>query len=372
MKKVTILVFNNFTHDNRVLREGLSLKNAGYEVQVVALHEGDLPKKELKEGLKIHRLSLISRKLPKSIFFQIFKWMELFLLIAKHYRKTDFFHVCDVLPLPMAVWTKRLFNSSIKIVYDAHELEFQKNTSSKRYGQLIAWLEAKHLRAADAMITVTDLIAELYKEHYNIKKPNVIHNFPYKQTLGHQDKFRHKFGIRPDQKILLYQGVIAPNRGCEQLIEAFKDMPDQFVLVLLGYGSLWDSIKAMSSEMNNVFMHEAVGRKELLKHTASADYGIYSIINTNQSHDYALGNKIFEYIMAGLPIISTNLKGPKSFLKEAFTVFIDAINKDSLKGAVEHFDSLDQSTLSKDIKDFAETANWDREQQKLLNIYENA
>ena len=81
MKKVTILVFNNFTHDNRVLREGLSLKNAGYEVQVVALHEGDLPKKELKEGLKIHRLSLLSRKLPKSIFFQIFKWMELFLLI---------------------------------------------------------------------------------------------------------------------------------------------------------------------------------------------------------------------------------------------------------------------------------------------------
>ena len=55
------------------------------------------------------------------------------------------------------------------------------------------------------------------------------------------------------QKFLASAGI-GSRRGCEQLIEAFKDMPDQFVLVLLGYGSLWDSIKAMSSEMNNVFI----------------------------------------------------------------------------------------------------------------------
>jgi glycosyltransferase involved in cell wall biosynthesis len=372
MKKVTILVFNNFTHDNRVLREGLSLKNAGYEVQVVALHEGNLPKKEVKEGLHIDRLSLLSRKLPTSIFFQIFKWLELFLQIALKYRKTDYLHVCDVLPLPMAVWTKRFFNRSIKIIYDAHELEFQKNTNSKRYGQLIAWLEAKHLRYADAMITVTELIAEEYEEHYGIEKPVVVHNFPYKQNIGQQDIFRQKFGIRADQKILLYQGVIAPNRGCELLIEAFKEMPDDIVLVLLGYGALWDKIKSMSSNMNNVFMHEAVGYKELLKHTASADFGIYSVINSNKSHDYSLGNKVFEYIMAGLPIISTNLKGTRSFLNEDFTVFIDEINHESLKNAIGHFNSLDQNKLKKDIQDFAEIANWDKEQHKLLNIYKNA
>ena len=372
MKKVAILVFNNFTHDNRVLREGLSLKDAGYDVQIVALHEGDLPKKEIKNGLKIDRLSLISRGLPKSIFFQIFKWLELFILIAKRYRKTDYFHVCDVLPLPMAIWTKRLFNKSIKVIYDAHEMEFQKNTSSKRYGQLIAWLEDKHLRRADAIMTVTEPIAEAYKEHYNIEKPEVIHNFPFKQEVGSHNKFRERFPIRADQRILLYQGTISPNRGCEQLVEAFRHMPDNVVLVLLGYGPIWNKIQNLSAGMDNVFMHEAVGMNELLQYTSSADFGAYSVINTNPSHDYSLGNKVFEYLMAGLPVISTNLKGVRAFLKEDFTVFIDDINTDSLNRAIQHFDSLDRVKLEKDIKDFTDYANWDKEQQKLLNIYENA
>ena len=205
MKKVTILVFNQFTHDNRVLREATSLKDAGYDVQIVALHAGDLPKKEVKNGLKVDRLSLKSKKLPKSIFFQVFKWLELFILIAYRYRNTDYFHACDVLPLPMAIWTKKLFNRNIKVIYDAHELEYQKNTVSKKFGQLVAWLEAKHLRQADAMITVSDLIADAYQKHYDMEKPVVVHNFPYKQEVGKNDKFRERFGISKDQKILLYQ-----------------------------------------------------------------------------------------------------------------------------------------------------------------------
>ena len=151
-------------------------------------------------------------------------------------------------------------------------------------------------------------------------------------------------------------------------------------LSAVGVGSLKGAVPStrgpewtdLSVGMNNVFMHEAVGMNELLQYTSSADFGAYSVINTNPSHDYSLGNKVFEYLMAGLPVISTNLKGVRAFLKEDFTVFIDDISTDSLNNAIQHFDSLDQVTLQKDIKDFTDYANWDKEQQKLLNIYENA
>ncbi len=372
MKRVAVLVFNDFTHDSRVLREGISLQEGGYQVQIVALQSGDLPIHEIKHGLPVHRLKLKTRSLPKSIYWQIFKWLELFILIAKHYRKVDYFHVCDVLPLPMAVWTKKLFNKRIKIIYDAHELEFQKNTSSKRYGQLIAWLEAKHIHQADARITVTRLISKVYADHYQIPEPHTIYNFPYFQKPSHKDHFRKKFGIRANQRILLYQGTIAPNRGCESLVEAFKEMPEDYVLVFLGYGPLWNTIWDRSKDQANIFMHEAVDMNVLLEYTASADIGIYSVINSNPSHDYSLGNKVFEYIMAGLPIISTDLKGVRDFLPEDFTIFIEKLEAQAIKNAIQQLDQKPADQLEQAIQQFAQTANWNEEQKKLLNIYAHA
>jgi hypothetical protein len=50
MKKVISIVLNNFKNDSRVLKENISLQKAGYEVQVVALHEESL--KEYEEILR--------------------------------------------------------------------------------------------------------------------------------------------------------------------------------------------------------------------------------------------------------------------------------------------------------------------------------
>ena len=45
-KKITSIVLNNFINESRVLKENISLKNAGYSTQVVALHEDALKEYE--------------------------------------------------------------------------------------------------------------------------------------------------------------------------------------------------------------------------------------------------------------------------------------------------------------------------------------
>ena len=50
MKKITSIVLNNFINDSRVLKENISIKNAGYSTQVVALHEDAL--KEYEKNIK--------------------------------------------------------------------------------------------------------------------------------------------------------------------------------------------------------------------------------------------------------------------------------------------------------------------------------
>ncbi len=47
MKKVANIVLNNFKNDSRVLKESISLQNAGYKVEVVALWEEGLKEKEV-------------------------------------------------------------------------------------------------------------------------------------------------------------------------------------------------------------------------------------------------------------------------------------------------------------------------------------
>ena len=128
-----------------------------------------------------------------------------------------------------------------KLIYDAHELEFdKKEKGSGYYPQAILALTEKILiKNTDAMITVTPLIAEAYAKRYNIIPPKLVMNCPtYKTYVPSKDIFRKKFNIRADQKIYLYQGGLLPKRGIEEILTAFEQLDNQYVIVFLGFGPL--------------------------------------------------------------------------------------------------------------------------------------
>jgi hypothetical protein len=63
MKKVTTIVLNGFTNDSRVLKENLSLKKAGFDVEILALHKKGLKEFEIIEEIPVHRLNASKRNL---------------------------------------------------------------------------------------------------------------------------------------------------------------------------------------------------------------------------------------------------------------------------------------------------------------------
>ncbi len=67
MKKITSIVLNNFKNDSRVLKENISLQNAGYDVKVVALHEEPLKEFDEVQNILVHRIKLKSRAWSKNI-----------------------------------------------------------------------------------------------------------------------------------------------------------------------------------------------------------------------------------------------------------------------------------------------------------------
>jgi glycosyltransferase involved in cell wall biosynthesis len=108
--------------------------------------------------------------------------------------------------------------------------------------------------------------------------------------------------------IFLYQGGLGKGRGIEILLSAFvKNSNLTQAIIFMGYGPLEKEITLLAEEHENVFFHHAVSQSDLLSFTSSADVGVLFYENNCLNHYYCSPNKMFEYLMAGIPVITSNL-----------------------------------------------------------------
>ena len=71
--RVVMTVFNTFEHDTRVYKEARSLISWGCEVHVVCIHKGELPRKQVQDGINIHRVP-INPFAPLALFGFLLAW----------------------------------------------------------------------------------------------------------------------------------------------------------------------------------------------------------------------------------------------------------------------------------------------------------
>jgi glycosyltransferase involved in cell wall biosynthesis len=281
--------------------------------------------------------------------------------------------VCnDLNTLPIGVFYKKINRrGDVKVIYDAHEYETEVNGLIGIKKQLARLLERFFIKHADEVITVSDSIANEYRRLYSIKKPHLILNCPLYSNVSKQNHFRETLGISTDQKIFLYQGGLSTGRGVELFIEAFSQIDnEQAVLVCMGYGPLEAMVKIKAKQCERVFFHPAVSPEVLLNYTSSADYGICFIEDTCLSYRYCLPNKMFEYLMAGLPVLASNLFEMRR-LVEAENVGIIA-QENTIKGFKEAVNSLldkDYEKIKENIFFARKKYCWEEQEKILRKIY---
>lgn len=308
MKKIANIVLNDFTNDSRVWKVSKSLSGLGYEPVVVAMHNDGLEEREALAGVDVNRIKLFTRPWPKWKPVQFLKYLEFVIRASFRYRKSDLVHCNDLNALPIGLLIK-FFGRNVKVVYDCHEYETEVNGIGGVEKHAKKWLERFLINYADQIITVSESIANEYSRLYAIPKPHIVLNCPPYIDLPKFDLFRENLGIRMGQKIFLYQGGLSNGRGIELLLEAFSNNmeSDEHVLVLMGYGPLEEVVREKAAESQAIFFHPAVAPSSLLKYTSSADYGILFYEDSCLNHRYCSPNKIFEYLMAGIPVITSNL-----------------------------------------------------------------
>lgn len=373
MKKVANVVLNDFINDSRVLKTTRSLLEFGYQSIVVAKHNRGLKELETLDGdVRIHRIRLVTRMWPKWKPIQILKYIEFTIKAFIAYRKYDIIHCNDLEALPIGVLIK-FSGKGKKIVYDCHEHEAEVNGLKGVEKVARRWLEKALIRYADVVITVSDSIAKDYSRLYNIPEPLLVMNCPPFQEKEKLNLFREAFSIRSDQFIFLYQGVLGKGRGIELLLEAFSGQScDKNVLVFMGYGPLEERIKSHVEREKLVFFHPAVSPDALLNYTGSADYGVAFIEDVSLSDRYCLPNKLFEYLMAGLPVLTSDLPEMKRFVEtEEVGVVAERNSVVGLKKALQITMDSCYERLQKNVISVRRKYSWEAQEHNLYRAYQS-
>ncbi len=371
--KISCLVFNNFTNDSRVLKEAISLSSNGYEVEVIAHNDINTKKEEKTNNFTIKRVSFLDRKTASFLtkinaYLQFIK--ESVLLAKDSYA----IHCNDLNTLPIAYIIKKKHNKNVKIVYDAHEYETETNGLKGIKKRITKIAEMFFIKHTDKIITVSDTIANEYTKLYPfIKKPNLVLNCPPYSIVTKKDIFRKKYKLNDNATIFLYQGGLSSGRGIEVILDAFINTKNKNnIIVFMGYGELYSMIEKETKTNSNIYLHEAVSPDILLEYTASADFGISTIEDTCLSYKYCLPNKLFEYIMAEIPIIVSNLPEMKKIvLENEIGIVMKKNTSEELIKSLEKANNLDRKKAIKNLSLLKEKYNWKNQERELISLYKS-
>lgn len=308
--KVVMIVINNFTNDARVRREAATLAARGYRVTVIALKDSSTLGEERLDDFCVRRINPGTRFLPRVPGCQMIKYLEFILraVILAVRLRAAVYHAHDLNALLPAYISARITRAYL--VYDAHELATGQNRVRRRmWGEMTLWfyLERWLIKKAHLVITVSDEIADELARLYKIDRPRVIMNCPPYEDVPRNNLLREHFGILTNEIIVIYQGVFAPNRGLESLVNAFIFLPQEYKLVLLGPDNFYKkSVVEQATNLNlarRVFAHAAVPVSDVVRYVASADVGTFLSNPGIKSQRLGLPNKLFECMAAGTPIV---------------------------------------------------------------------
>jgi glycosyltransferase involved in cell wall biosynthesis len=268
-----------------------------------------------------------------------------------------------------------------RVVYDSHEVYPEQR---HLFNQGIAWplasLEDWLLPLVDETLTVNESIASFLAARYGIRRPSVILNAPQPPSSSEPTDsahFRERLRIPAGAQMLLYQGAYAPTRNLENLMTAFADVRDDVVLVMLGPGFEEGSApRRLARDLGllgtRVFFHEPVGQKELLSYTAMADAGVIPYVPTDELAVYwCTPNKLFEFIVAGIPVLASDLPELRRFVGEQGIGFNRSFaSSTDIAAAVDEFFSADLPTMRARARELSSAHAWPVQAARLRQIFE--
>lgn len=377
--KVCMITTREEPGDPRVFeKEARSLKEAGFDVEIVG------PKMKLPAntyGIQFLQFEKAPRPFRKlSTIIRTFKTSK------KSNAQIYHCHEIDVSLLVGYLLKKLRRKENVKLIFDCHE--FWLAFFGDRIPVLLRWLfriiftryEKFILKHCDYIITANTIERGYYQIFFPLKDISVIYNAPH---------FTSTNGSLPQppgqqQKIydLCYEGYLNFERGVEIILELIKRLKKKYPLIkFLVIGNIqpgkskdWAEQFIKDNQLEeNITITGWLSYKKLYPYHLQSRIGIFLYQQSPNNILAGPPNKLFNFMKAGLPIIASNLPETVNILDETGGgITVQPDNLDEIEKAVVKL--LDNPNLQlemgqKGLQAFREKFNWQKEEQKLLQIY---
>jgi glycosyltransferase involved in cell wall biosynthesis len=339
-------------------------------VTLIALHDRD----EVMAGIKIIALPKPRNRLRRMLGTT---W-KAFNRARK--QKADIYHLHDPELLPIGVLL-RLFTKG-KVIYDVHEYVKADIITKPWLPKVVRWplslmywlTEQLSLPFINEIIIAEDSYIKNYKKRKNVL---AIRNYPIPSLL------KETTGVKNSRPTIVYVGGIVKARGVFELIDTIRLLKTKYgniLLTLVGpvnpdtlAGEI-DSLLEQLSLQDNVSLVGKVKHEEVYNILPSCHVGV-AILHPTPNYVESLPTKLFEYMTVGLPVIASNFPVWQEVVEENNCgLTVNPFDPEDIAKAIEYLlDNPDQARKmgQNGRKAVLEKYNWENEEQKLIELYEN-
>ena len=372
---------SNLKNASRIFKITKTIADMRIFKEIILIGKNDYTMNEneiIDDSRKIWRVPLT--KFP-FLYWKISKTLRYIQWLLKIYfsfrkKKIMMVNCHSIFDLPVGIMLKKA--TGCKLIYDAHELETERNGFKGKLQKIFKLIEKMSIKHIDHIFVVCDSIEEWYKNTYNFNNLTVVKNIPIKKKLmKNSNTIKNMFSIPEEHILFIHQGMFFNGRGIHILLSTFSKIYNtswdnvKAHIVFMGYGVLSDEIKSFESQYYNIHFLNAVLPEDVLLYTSSADVGISLIENISLSDYYCLPNKLFEYYMSGIPSIVSDFPEMRNFIDKYDLGWSTKVNEKNIFDLIQNLSK--KSVLKKKNKVInslkRDDYNWSYEKNKLVDVY---
>lgn len=402
-----MFVYNDVRTDARVRREASALARAGYRVTVIGRGTSRLPSSEEVGGFRLlrtpardgrigpgsespwrlHERRGVAARLRWLVGYggDFLTWRRAALGLVAASRAAHgpdaIWHGHDLTGLVVAGAARARWGG--RVIYDSHELYLEAGSAARLPSvarRMLAALERRLIRRADAVVTVNASLARELAERYGVAPPVLVMNCPpLPDSLPGREAspLRSALGLT-GHRVVLHHGAIAEGRGIRHAVEALHELPNDVVLVVLGDGELVPELRQLSESdayRGRLLLHPAVPPERLLEWVAGADVGLVTFERVDLNNYLGTPNKLFECLAAGVPVVVSDFPEMRSIVeKDDLGMVADPTSPRSVAEAVRALLSeppdVANERRARCRSVAAQRYSWPRQESALLGVYE--
>ena len=371
IRKICIISTVHPASDVRIFhKQAKTLVKAGYEVVLIARE----PLTAIEEpNIKFRQLPAPKNRFDRMVRLSLiaFKWAWSEQADVYHFHDPELIFVGLLL---------RMFGK--KVIYDVHE-DVPLQILSKSWipsflRPVLSWLvrtiEGLVGRWFSAVITVTQPISERFIE--NGCRTVLVQNFPLLEEFPN---------LRPDvddtseenEPFVVYVGGISVARGIREMVEAIEHVNNCLGIKLVLAGKFEDArLESEIQSMPGWKKVRFVGWVDRTRLPILLSKGIAGLVifYPEPNHVSAQPNKLFEYMSAGIPVVASNFPLWKDIVeRHNCGILVDPLKPEEIARAITYLaeNSAEARKMGENGRRAIEQYyNWEREAQKLLELYD--